>query len=129
MCCQYLFLLFDEENPLHHDDSNYVFTTEGHILKLDREHLKPLSSFRRKLRGAENHQCPAYQSIIHAFDSWENQTGLSQGIRSRHDFDYSRELMSLLPQEADEYIWSPNGWCEKPRVELFVRTFPFLVCI
>ncbi|KAJ1956693.1 hypothetical protein GGI12_005240, partial [Dipsacomyces acuminosporus] len=29
---KYLYLLFDEENPLHSLDNNYVFTTEGHVL-------------------------------------------------------------------------------------------------
>ncbi|KAJ2645750.1 hypothetical protein GGH99_008182, partial [Coemansia sp. RSA 1285] len=29
---KYLYLLFDEENPLHKSHSHYVFTTEGHLL-------------------------------------------------------------------------------------------------
>ncbi|KAJ2725009.1 hypothetical protein GGI07_001578 [Coemansia sp. Benny D115] len=29
---KYLYLLFDEENPLHKKHSNYVFTTEAHVL-------------------------------------------------------------------------------------------------
>ncbi|KAJ1817904.1 hypothetical protein LPJ60_004599, partial [Coemansia sp. RSA 2675] len=29
---KYLYLLFDDENPLHFLDNNYVFTTEAHIL-------------------------------------------------------------------------------------------------
>ncbi|KAJ2430205.1 hypothetical protein GGF47_000091 [Coemansia sp. RSA 2524] len=29
---KYLYLLFDEENPLHKLDNNFVFTTEGHVL-------------------------------------------------------------------------------------------------
>ncbi|KAJ1822026.1 hypothetical protein LPJ75_000574 [Coemansia sp. RSA 2598] len=29
---KYLYLLFDEENPLHRTHSNFVFTTEGHVL-------------------------------------------------------------------------------------------------
>ncbi|KAJ1892103.1 hypothetical protein LPJ66_006540 [Kickxella alabastrina] len=29
---KYLFLLFDEDNPLHKHHSNFVFTTEGHVL-------------------------------------------------------------------------------------------------
>uniref|UniRef100_A0A4W3IGS3 alpha-1,2-Mannosidase n=1 Tax=Callorhinchus milii TaxID=7868 RepID=A0A4W3IGS3_CALMI len=38
--CKYLYLLFDEDNPLHRSGSKYIFTTEGHILpviKLFRE--------------------------------------------------------------------------------------------
>ncbi|XP_072276557.1 ER degradation-enhancing alpha-mannosidase-like protein 1 [Pyxicephalus adspersus] len=33
--CKYLFLLFDEENPVHTAGNKYLFTTEGHILPLD----------------------------------------------------------------------------------------------
>ncbi|KAJ2067686.1 hypothetical protein GGI08_001253 [Coemansia sp. S2] len=37
---KYLYLLFDDENPLHSLDNNYVFTTEAHV-------LLPLSSVRK----------------------------------------------------------------------------------
>ncbi|XP_040214573.1 ER degradation-enhancing alpha-mannosidase-like protein 1 [Rana temporaria] len=33
--CKYLFLLFDEDNPVHRTGNNYLFTTEGHLLPLD----------------------------------------------------------------------------------------------
>ncbi|KAM6169717.1 ER degradation-enhancing alpha-mannosidase-like protein 1 [Rhynchocyon petersi] len=33
--CKYLYLLFDEENPVHRSGTRYVFTTEGHILSVD----------------------------------------------------------------------------------------------
>lgn len=33
--CKYLYLLFDRENPVNRDASNYIFSTEGHIFKLD----------------------------------------------------------------------------------------------
>ncbi|KAG0275805.1 alpha mannosidase-like protein [Linnemannia exigua] len=38
---KYLFLLFDEENVLHQElkDSNFVFTTEGHVLALANKYL------------------------------------------------------------------------------------------
>uniref|UniRef100_A0A8C6YI90 alpha-1,2-Mannosidase n=1 Tax=Naja naja TaxID=35670 RepID=A0A8C6YI90_NAJNA len=34
--CKYLFLLFDEENPMHKSGNKYMFTTEGHIVSLDK---------------------------------------------------------------------------------------------
>nr|XP_060622284.1 ER degradation-enhancing alpha-mannosidase-like protein 1 [Anolis sagrei ordinatus] len=34
--CKYLFLLFDEENPVHKSGNRYMFTTEGHIVSLDK---------------------------------------------------------------------------------------------
>ncbi|KII94783.1 glycoside hydrolase family 47 protein [Plicaturopsis crispa FD-325 SS-3] len=120
---KYLFLLFDEDNPLHSDDSNYVLTTEGHILSLGREHLKPPSTSRRNMRRVETHQCPVYEPVIRAYDSWENGTGLVQGIRSRPDIDYSRELIGLLASDADSYMWDANGWCETPKVDLFSYDF------
>ncbi|KAJ3785091.1 alpha mannosidase-like protein [Lentinula aff. detonsa] len=120
---KYLFLLFDEENPLHEDDSNYVFTTEGHLLKLGPEHLKEISPSRRKLRKVEDHQCPAYQPFRSARDRRKNDSGLVVGIQGRSDADYSRELVALDANEADSIHWSRSGWCEKPKIELFSYDF------
>ncbi|XP_012728793.2 ER degradation-enhancing alpha-mannosidase-like protein 1 isoform X1 [Fundulus heteroclitus] len=33
--CKYLYLLFDEDNPLHKSDNKYIFTTEGHVVPID----------------------------------------------------------------------------------------------
>ncbi|XP_063797356.1 ER degradation-enhancing alpha-mannosidase-like protein 1 isoform X2 [Pseudophryne corroboree] len=33
--CKYLYLLFDEENPVHLTGNKYLFTTEGHLIPLD----------------------------------------------------------------------------------------------
>ncbi|KAJ6509896.1 alpha mannosidase-like protein [Mycena vitilis] len=114
---KYLFLLFDEENPLHKDDSNYVFTTEGHLLTLGRKHLKPTPAARRKMRNVENHQCPAYHSFT------QKGSGLVMGIRSRGDVDYARELLSQTASDIDAAAWSPSGWCERPHVDLFAYDF------
>ncbi|XP_048345877.1 ER degradation-enhancing alpha-mannosidase-like protein 1 [Sphaerodactylus townsendi] len=34
--CKYLYLLFDEENPVHKSGNRFMFTTEGHIVSLDK---------------------------------------------------------------------------------------------
>uniref|UniRef100_A0A667WXG5 alpha-1,2-Mannosidase n=1 Tax=Myripristis murdjan TaxID=586833 RepID=A0A667WXG5_9TELE len=34
--CKYLYLLFDEDNPLHKSENKYIFTTEGHVVPIDR---------------------------------------------------------------------------------------------
>ncbi|XP_016795827.1 ER degradation-enhancing alpha-mannosidase-like protein 1 isoform X2 [Pan troglodytes] len=39
--CKYLYLLFDEDNPVHKSGTRYMFTTEGHIVSVD-EHLREL---------------------------------------------------------------------------------------
>ncbi|KAM4722611.1 ER degradation-enhancing alpha-mannosidase-like protein 1 isoform 2-T2 [Rhinophrynus dorsalis] len=33
--CKYLYLLFDEDNPVHRTGNKYLFTTEGHLIPLD----------------------------------------------------------------------------------------------
>ncbi|KAJ8086520.1 hypothetical protein PM082_005343 [Marasmius tenuissimus] len=121
---KYLFLLFDEDNPLHRDDSHYVFTTEGHLLTLGKEYLKPVSATRRKLRKIENHQCPAYQPLTHGKKtSQDSVPGLTVGVRGRADVDYSRELVALTANELDGRYWSPDGWCERPKPELYSYDF------
>ncbi|KAF9055160.1 alpha mannosidase-like protein [Hymenopellis radicata] len=116
---KYLFLLFDEENPLHSDDSNYVFTTEGHILTLGRDNLKPVPPARRKMRKIVNHQCPAYEP----YSEPHKLRGLVQGVRSRGDVEYSRELVGIQPSDLDKTFWSADGWCEQPKVDLFTYDF------
>ncbi|XP_077582570.1 ER degradation-enhancing alpha-mannosidase-like protein 1 [Stigmatopora nigra] len=34
--CKYLYLLFDEDNPLHKSGNKYIFTTEGHVMPVDK---------------------------------------------------------------------------------------------
>ncbi|EGO01815.1 glycoside hydrolase family 47 protein [Serpula lacrymans var. lacrymans S7.3] len=119
---KYLYLLFDEENRLHTDDSNYVFTTEGHILSLPADKLKPLSAVRRRMRRLENHQCPAYRSK-QTLSRHPSQEGLVQGINYRDDIDYSRHLVGSSPQSQDELHWSPDGWCALPDAKLYSYDF------
>lgn len=115
---QYLYLLFDEENPLH-TDTNYVFTTEGHILSLDKKHIKPVPPARRRMRKIEDHQCPAYHPLTignrHSFAN-----GLTVGVKSRPDVDYSQHLTGTTSSINDERYWHPHGWCERPRTDLYV---------
>ncbi|CAO3624035.1 unnamed protein product [Cunninghamella blakesleeana] len=40
---KYLYLLFDSENSINTMDSNFVFTTEGHILPLANQYLKSVT--------------------------------------------------------------------------------------
>ncbi|KAH9482917.1 ER degradation-enhancing alpha-mannosidase-like protein 1 [Psilocybe cubensis] len=122
---KYLYLLFDEDNPLHSDDSNYVFTTEGHILTLGQQHMKPASSARKRTRKIVNHQCPIYTPFVTTLDHRRKPPGpgLVQGIRSRPDVDYARQLVGLAPSHADQQYWSPDGWCERPKVDPYTYEF------
>ncbi|PPQ64702.1 hypothetical protein CVT24_008329 [Panaeolus cyanescens] len=120
---KYLYLLFDEENRLHLDDSNYVFTTEGHILTLAPEHLKPLHAARKKARTIEEHQCPAYTPNMAGYDHKKTKSGLVQGVRSRPDVEYARHLVGAGASTAEQAYWSPDGYCEKPYVEPYSYDF------
>lgn len=121
---KYLYLLFDEDNPIHKDDSHYVFTTEGHILSLPKEVLKPMSRIRRKMRGEENHQCPLYEPVQDLSPDG-TLSGLIRGVGSRADVDYARYLVGLRSQALDEHHWSPDGWCTIPEVDLY--SFDFIM--
>lgn len=111
---------------MHHDDSNYVFTTEGHIIFLDRKHLRPTSLPRRKMRPVDNHQCPVYKPFIEAPNNRSADNGLVRGIRSRSDYDYARKLLEVHASSTEIDAWSPNGWCEKPIAESFVSNHLFI---
>lgn len=124
---KYLYLLFDEDNPLHRDDSNYVFTTEGHILWLDRKYTKPMSAARRKMRKVDAHQCPAYAPSLQKPNLTAGSFGLVQGIRSLEYSDYARELVGLAPEETDKSAWRPDGWCERPKMDIF--SFDFVLSL
>jgi ER degradation enhancer, mannosidase alpha-like 1 len=79
-----------------------------------------MSSARRRMRNAENHTCPAYKPVLAAQARWDSEIGLVQGIKSRPDVDYVRELAGILPGPEDERAWEPHGSCEKPQVDQFV---------
>ncbi|EIW61741.1 alpha-mannosidase [Trametes versicolor FP-101664 SS1] len=123
---KYLFLLFDEANPLHADDTQWVFTTEGHILTLDPALLRPISPARRKLRRVENLQCPAYAPPMLAYDAPEDytrDTGLVGGVMSRVDFEYARNLIGRVHSENETRWWDPDGWCALPKHEPYTYDF------
>lgn len=55
---KYLYLLFDEDNPIAGSDSNIVFSTEGHILTLNAEQLRPMSKSRRLSKKVSDAMSP-----------------------------------------------------------------------
>ncbi|XP_028516493.1 ER degradation-enhancing alpha-mannosidase-like protein 1 isoform X2 [Exaiptasia diaphana] len=56
--CKYLYLLFDHENHVNQDASNYIFSTEGHLFRLDtRMRKRPwdVTSFMRHTIKPKSH--------------------------------------------------------------------------
>jgi len=70
------------------------------------------------MRTIENHQCPVYAPFT-------NGNKLFQGVQHRADVEYARHLVGRLPTATDTDFWSPNGWCEKPKAELY--SFEFIL--
>lgn len=118
---QYLFLLFDENNFLNSVDSNFVFTTEGHILYLNSTHLRPMSAVRRKLRRLESPKCPAYVPLLHG---GSGSVGLVGTVRSRPDIDYAKYTAGVRLDaglaDDDLPFWDSEAWCELPQYEAYV---------
>ena len=89
---KYLFLTFDEDNPFNHDDTNMVFSTEGHMLELD---TRPAPRRRRTI-PAEILSCPAYDPTF----TDRHQHPLSLSVARRTDFEHARFLTGY--QVVDE---------------------------
>lgn len=113
---QYLYLLFDEDNRINDDDSNYVFTTEGHILMLDHDLLKKPKHGKSSTRKFISHQCPTYYPYT-TNSRVRGIPGLTRGIRSRPEAEYARLLVGNKPTLSDERHWQHDGWCDKPKTE------------
>lgn len=103
-----------------------VFTTEGHLLTLSREHIKPASAIRRQLRRAENLQCPAYNPTRLPWNPLDNLHGVAVSIRSREDTEFARVTVGIdelsRASEDDSAFWMSEAWCEWPRVDVYVRS-------
>jgi hypothetical protein len=64
---------------------------------------------------------------IHTSTRSPENSGLTVGVRSRPDVEYTRHLVGLMPSRSDERHWFKDGWCERPNVEPYVsNTIPSL---
>ncbi|OAQ32327.1 glycoside hydrolase family 47 protein [Linnemannia elongata AG-77] len=105
---KYLYLLFDEENILHQElkDSNFVFTTEGHVLALANKYLDLSRKNRREARRWP--MCQAYKAP---------ETFL-KSIPYRPDADFARQMVGNREDPRDLVELDPKGYCEKPTLEM-----------
>ncbi|KAJ1721575.1 hypothetical protein LPJ53_003919 [Coemansia erecta] len=88
---KYLYLLFDEDNPLHKTHSNYVFTTEAHV-------LLPLSPVRTS-NGTVSAQYPSSASFSkRALIHLENPPRKVNPLLLRVD-NIRQKLQSLHPDD------------------------------
>lgn len=123
---QYLFLLFDEDNPLHSLDSNFVFTTEGHVLQLQgttRQEapvvVTPHDPDHQLLSTTPQPTCPRHRlSTL--------RSGLVGSIRDRADYEYARHLVGIhldsAEAQSDSHLWDIYGICDVAQTEVFVSS-------
>jgi mannosidase alpha-like ER degradation enhancer 1 len=116
---KYLYLIMDEANPFNHDGSNFVFTTEGHLLAVPRDKIRAPPAIRRKLRSHSRPTCPAYDPQT----SLKQFSPLAVSVQQRTDAEYARALAGLVMDE--EYalkrgLWMPEGICEVPQADDYV---------
>ncbi|KAG0202260.1 alpha mannosidase-like protein [Mortierella sp. GBA30] len=88
---KYLFLLFDEENVLHRElkDTNFVFTTEGHVLSLESNHLDKYK-FKHAAEEAQQHSSSSTSTFRHRYPR-SRSTGSTRHLGKRAQQDGREE--------------------------------------
>ncbi|GJJ76591.1 ER degradation enhancer, mannosidase alpha-like 1 [Entomortierella parvispora] len=144
---KYLFLLFDEENVLHQElkDSNFVFTTEGHVLALGSKYLQnghqnkktadedlwmAMSSeqqLRLKSAGGQQKIKELLPSSLYASTKkqrwpqcpvYRAPDTFLKSIPYRSDADFARQMVGTRPDARDLLELDPKGFCDKPSLEV-----------
>ncbi|KAF9428260.1 ER degradation-enhancing alpha-mannosidase-like protein 1, partial [Podila epigama] len=138
---KYLYLLFDEENVLHNElkDSNFVFTTEGHVLSLSTEHLhrphkkditverdsSQSQQFVMKDQHAQHKKSATTQQSWPICRPYEPPATFINSILYRTDADFARQMVGTRGDARDEMELDPYGFCEQPILEIERVTVEF----
>lgn len=114
---KYLYLLFDADNSINTMDSNYVFTTEGHVLGLPKKYLH------QKLKKASGKQgsitlqqspagtCQRYNPSQRHFISLPNELEMTS-IPYQPHIDFAAHIVGYTTNTALSV--SIQGYCESP---------------
>lgn len=99
--CKYLYLLFDEENPVHKSGTRFMFTTEGHIVSVD-EHLRvsPWKEFFPD-KGGDGAGRPVHRPKSH---DWRVINSSSNCNRVPDERRYSLPLKSVYMRQIDQMV-------------------------
>lgn len=95
---KYLYLLFDDENPLHKLDDNYVFTTEGHVLlplspvttasnnSISRQYPSKSSFAKQRLMHSDHYPPNAVKPLFYSVDNIRRrlQNSTTFGLQSQN---------------------------------------------
>ncbi|KAL2312637.1 alpha-1,2-Mannosidase [Schizosaccharomyces pombe] len=101
---KYLFLLFDDDNPIHRSHHDFIFTTEGHLFPVTNQ--TRLSTSQRIYDGGEVCVAEDYDR-----SKWPMLYSL---IASRDDYDYVSHLVGIDNKAIPSYLIDPSGVCKRP---------------
>uniref|UniRef100_A0A8D1S713 alpha-1,2-Mannosidase n=1 Tax=Sus scrofa TaxID=9823 RepID=A0A8D1S713_PIG len=100
--CKYLYLLFDEENPVHKSGTRYMFTTEGHIVSVD-EHLResPWKEFFSEEGGQDQVEKSVHRPKSHELKVINSSSNCNRVPDERR---YSLPLKSIYMRQIDQMV-------------------------
>eukprot|EP00066_Takifugu_rubripes_P022985 XP_011612251.1 PREDICTED: ER degradation-enhancing alpha-mannosidase-like protein 1 isoform X3 [Takifugu rubripes] len=99
--CKYLYLLFDEDNPLHRSDNKYIFTTEGHVVPIDKRFREKEWN---KLFSYENGVLPEGTQSRSPPASNISNVGPCQCNRIPEEQRYALPLKSIYMKQIDHMV-------------------------
>ncbi|KAH9824690.1 family 47 glycoside hydrolase [Melampsora americana] len=119
---KYLYLTFDEDNPLNHKDDPFIFTTEGHILflpnatDLPKNKRSQITRPRQTNSNSNQKTCPIFKPTI---QSPKYSSGLKLSIRGRTDFELAKMLTGTDNSNHTESMsWSDYGISQAPVLDV-----------
>ncbi|XP_033066409.1 ER degradation-enhancing alpha-mannosidase-like protein 1 [Trachypithecus francoisi] len=100
--CKYLYLLFDEDNPVHKSGTRYMFTTEGHIVSVD-EHLRelPWKEFFSEEGGQDQGGKSVHRPKPHELKVINSSSNCNRVPDERR---YSLPLKSIYMRQIDQMV-------------------------
>jgi mannosidase alpha-like ER degradation enhancer 1 len=100
--CKYLYLLFDEENPVHKSGTRYMFTTEGHIISVDK-HLRelPWKEFFSEDGGQDQEEKFVHRPKSHELKVINSSSNCNRVPDERR---YSLPLKSIYMRQIDQMV-------------------------
>ncbi|KAI5174311.1 Er Degradation-Enhancing Alpha-Mannosidase-Like Protein 1 [Manis pentadactyla] len=100
--CKYLYLLFDEENPVHKSGTKYMFTTEGHIVSVDK-HLResPWKEFFSEEEGQDQEGKSVHRPKSHELKVINSSSNCNRVPEERR---FSLPLKSIYMRQIDQMV-------------------------
>ncbi|KAI9244605.1 glycoside hydrolase [Helicostylum pulchrum] len=114
---KYLYLLFDTDNSVNKMDSNFIFTTEGHILPLPGKYLKNTKPIKKtqspivSTKASASGTCQRYNPTGSESITIPGLLDMSS-IPFLPQTDYASSIVGLTTTELPPL--SSHGYCESP---------------